>query len=73
MDAESVQQLYSYNDKSWGVYASPEVGVNVFPFRHKYVGINLAAYYSYASNRGEIFYHNMNGMNNWGVRVGFTF
>lgn len=73
MEAESIQQIYSYSDKSWGIYASPEIGINLFPFRHKHIGFNLAAYYSYAGNRGKVFYHSMDGMNNWGIRVGLTF
>lgn len=72
-EAESAQQLYIYNDKSWGVYASPEAGINLFPFRQKYIGFNLAAYYSYASNHNNVFYSRMEGMNNWGIRVGLTF
>lgn len=72
-EAESEQQLYSYQDKSWGVYASPEVGINLFPFKKKYVGFNLAAYCSYASNHSNVFFADIEGMNNFGIRVGLTF
>lgn len=72
-EAESAQQVYAYSDKSWGVYVSPEVGINFYPFKQKYVGFNLAAYYSYASNHGKVFYANMDGMNNFGIRIGLAF
>lgn len=72
-ETESTQQLYVYNNKSWGVYASPEVGINIFPFNRKYMGFNLAAYYSYAGNRNRVFYSNIEGINNLGIRVGLTF
>lgn len=72
-NAESTQQIYEYSDKSWGVYVSPELGINIFPFKHKYLGFNLAAYYSYASNHNKVFFGEVNGMNNLGIRIGLTF
>lgn len=70
---ESVQQIYEYNDKSWGFYTSPEIGISIFPFKQKYLGFNLAAYYSYATNHSKVFFGEIDGMNNLGFRVGLTF
>lgn len=72
-ETESEQQMSTYTDKSWGAYVSPELGINIFPFRQKYVGFNLGAYYSYASNHNKVFYCNMDRMNNWGIHLGLTF
>lgn len=38
-----------------------------------YVGFNLGAYYSYASNHSNVFFADIEGMNNFGIRVGLTF
>lgn len=72
-EAESVQQLYAYSDKSWNLYVSPEAGLNFYPFRRKYIGFSLAAYYSYAGNRSRVFYGNIDGMHNAGFRLGVIF
>lgn len=72
-EATSRLKLYSPSDKSWGFYTSPEIGVNVFPFKQKRLGFNVAVYYSYATNRSHVFYNVLNGINNAGIRLGVTF
>lgn len=72
-EAESSQQLYAYSDKSWGFYVSPEIGINLYPFRHKALGFNIAAYYAYATNRHDVFYGQVDGMNCLGIRLGLAF
>lgn len=60
-------------DTSWGFYTSPEVGINIFPFRDKWFGFNIAAYYSYATNRSSALGVRIRGLNNVGLRIGITF
>ena len=56
---------------NWGFYISPEVGFNWFPFQSTDFGFQLAAYYSYATNRNKAY--NMNGINNLGFKLGIAF
>lgn len=56
---------------NWGFYISPEIGFTVFPFNRTDFGFQLAAYYSYATNRNKSY--NMNGINNLGFKVGIAF
>lgn len=57
----------------WGFYLSPEVGVNIYPNpRHRY-GFHVAAYYSYATNRGDLLVYHIDGLNNFGFRIGVVF
>lgn len=56
---------------NWGFYVSPEIGVSIFPFRKADVGFQLAAYYSYATNRNDDF--GINGLNNLGFKLGIAF
>ena len=71
--AESAQQVYTYKDKSWGFYASPEIGINLYPFKHKNIGFNLSSYYNYSGNRSDVFFSDTKGYNNIGIRIGLTF
>lgn len=72
-EATARLKLYSSNDKSWGFYASPEIGINLFPFKQKWLGFNIAAYYSYATNHSNVFYNTINGTHNTGIRLGVAF
>ena len=58
-------------DSNWGVYASPEVGLVWYPFEKADVGFQLAAYYSYSSNRNKDY--DMRGINNLGFKLGIAF
>lgn len=60
-------------DKSWGFYASPEVGLKIYPTKQKNWGFHIAGYYSYATNRSETLTGNIDGQNNVGFRLGITF
>ena len=67
-------QLYSTAgtfDGQWGFYASPEVGVTIHPFNKSNIGLQIAAYYSYATNRSEAY--GMDGINNAGFKLGISF
>ena len=58
-------------DDQWGFYVSPEIGFTWHPFRRSNFGFQLAAYYSYATNRSEAF--GVNGINNAGFKLGVSF
>lgn len=63
---------FQVTHNTWGFYASPEVGVNIFPWAYG-PGLHLAAYYSYATNKGDLFTYHVDGMSNFGLRVGIAF
>ena len=56
---------------NWGFYASPEIGMTFFPFESTDFGFQIAAYYSYASNRNSSF--KIDGINNLGFKLGIAF
>lgn len=56
---------------NWGFYASPEIGMTFFPFESTDFGFQLAAYYSYATNRDTKF--KIDGINNVGFKLGIAF
>ena len=60
-------------EKTWGFYMSPEVGLNAFPFEGSRIGFHAALYYSYATNKGSVLHYNIDGLNNFGVRIGISF
>lgn len=60
------------DDNTWGFYMSPEVGMNIYPWAYR-PGIHVAAYYSYATNKGEVMTYDVSGMSNFGLRVGIAF
>jgi len=59
-------------DNTWGFYISPEIGMNIFPWVYK-PGIHVAAYYSYATNKGSVMTYGEDGMSNFGLRLGIAF
>lgn len=60
-------------EKTWGFYVSPELGLSVFPFNRSRVGFHAALYYSYATNQGSVLNYSIDGLNNFGFRVGIAF
>lgn len=58
-------------ESNLGLYVSPEVGFAVFPFRETDIGFQVAAYYSYATNRNASF--GIDGLNNVGFKLGMAF
>lgn len=60
-------------DKSWGFYASPEVGLRIYPDKQKNWGFHVAGYYSYATNRTETLTGDIDGQSNVGFRLGILF
>ncbi len=58
-------------DDNWGFYISPEVGMTVYPFQNEDFGFQLAAYYSYSTNKSTSY--NLKGINNIGFKLGIAF
>lgn len=58
-------------DSNWGFYVSPEIGMTVYPFPRDDFGFQLAAYYSYSTNKSSTF--NLKGLNNLGFKLGIAF
>ncbi len=56
---------------SWGFYASPEIGVTLHPFNRTNFGFQLGLYYAYATNSSR--HYGMDGINNVGFKLGFSF
>lgn len=63
---------FQNDDSTWGFYVSPEIGVNIFPWVYR-PGIHVAAYYSYATNKGSVMTYHVDGMSNFGLRLGIAF
>lgn len=64
--------MLEVRDKTWGVYASPEVGLNIYPWVYG-PGLHLAVFYSYGSNKAEVLHYNVDKLNSFGFRVGLSF
>ena len=56
----------------WGFYMSPEVGFNWYPWPNG-LGLHMAIYYSYATNRCNIMSYSQEALNNFGFRLGVAF
>lgn len=61
-----------YNEQ-WGFYLSPEMGVEIHPFKKHRFGFRVAVYYSYATNDNSVMWYDADGLNNYGLRLGVTF
>lgn len=64
--------LVQVSDNSWGFYASPEIGLNIYPWAYG-PGLHIAAYYSYGTNKASVLHYNVDGLSNIGFRVGVAF
>lgn len=69
---KSTFNVFQNDDNTWGFYVSPEVGMNIFPWVYR-PGIHVAAYYSYATNKGSVLTYDVDGMSNFGLRLGIAF
>ena len=56
---------------NWGFYASPEIGMTFFTFESTDFGFQIAAFYSYATNKDSSF--KIDGINNVGFKLGIAF
>ena len=65
--------VFESRDKTWGFYASPEVGLNIFPWSYG-PGLHIALYYNYASNKcKDVLTYSESGLNNFGFTLGVAF
>lgn len=60
-------------DNTWGFYVAPEIGVSVYPFANNGIGLHLAAFYSYSTNKASVLDYNIDKLNNVGFRLGLAF
>ena len=60
-------------DKAWGFYAAPEIGLEIFPFKHSGIGFHIAGYYGYGTNKTMTLTQEINGQGNLGFRLGIIF
>ena len=60
-------------DRNWGFYVAPEIGMTVYFTPQKQIGVHMAAYYNYATNKGDVLSYHIDGLNNWGIRLGLAF
>ena len=69
---EHIDRMLEARENSWGFYASPEVGINVFPWVYG-PGLHFALYYSYGTNKADVLHYSVDGLSNFGFRLGVSF
>lgn len=69
----SYYNSFTSRDKSWGFYVCPEVGTTFYFTSSQKVGLHVALYYSYATNKSEVLTYSVKGLNNAGFRLGLSF
>lgn len=65
--------VFEISEKKWGFYVSPEIGTNVYVDPQNRYAVHVAAYYSYSTNKSEVFGYDIDGINNLGFRIGLSF
>ena len=64
--------IFLKEQNRWGFYMSPEVGFNWYPWPNG-LGLHMAIYYSYATNKCNIMSYSQSGLNDIGFRLGIAF
>ncbi len=64
--------IFMSGQDRWGFYMSPEVGFNWYPWPNG-IGLHMAIYYSYATNKCNVMSYTQDGLNNLGFRLGIAF
>ena len=59
-------------DRAWGFYASPEIGLRIYPTGGHW-GFHIAGYYSYGTNKTSTLTTEIDGQSNAGFRLGVIF
>lgn len=72
-ELSSYYYIVKHYTDTWGFFLSPEVGVSIFPRPDYRLGFHVAVYYSYATNSGHVLNYSVDGLNNFGIRVGVSF
>ena len=70
---ESITQVYTYYDNQWGFNVQPEIGFSLFPMSYARIGIHMAVYYNYSTNKSKVLSYSVDGLNNIGFRLGISF
>lgn len=69
----SYYNSFTSRDEEWGFYISPEVGTTIYFTSSQKVGLHLALYYSYATNKSKVLIYDVKGLNNAGFKLGMSF
>ena len=69
----SYYNSFTSSDKSWGFYLCPEVGTTIYFTSSQTVGLHIALYYSYATNKSDVLIYGVKDLNNSGFRLGLSF
>lgn len=69
---KSTFNIFETSKDTWGFYVSPEIGMNIYPWAYG-PGLHVAAYYSYGTNKGDLMTYSIDGLDNFGLRVGMAF
>lgn len=65
--------IFDFDKSTWGLYAAPELGLNIYFNPEKKFGVHMAAYYNYTTNDSEVLIYKIDGLSNWGIRLGLAF
>lgn len=60
-------------DDGWGFYASPELGLKIYPSPYRRFGFHIAGYYNYMTNEMSTLTGDVTGQSNVGFRLGVIF
>ena len=69
----SYYNSFTSRDTGWGFYVCPEIGTTIYFTSSQTVGLHLALYYSYATNKSDVLIYDVKGLNNSGFRLGLSF
>lgn len=65
--------IYEDYSENWGFVVLPEIGAVISPLPNQAIGLHLAVFYSYATNKSDNSAIDVDGLNNIGFRVGLNF
>lgn len=69
----SQMNVFEFKENKWGFYVSPEIGMNIYLDPQQQVGVHVALYYSYATNKTKLLTYDIDNINNIGFRLGLAF
>ena len=69
----SYMNVFEVSDKQWGFNVSPEIGTTIYVDPMKRYGVHVSTYYSYSTNKSKLMGYTIDGISNWGVRLGVAF
>lgn len=71
-EMSTYMNTFKIYDRNWGFLVGPEIGMNTYFTQDKRVGLHIAIFYNYATNKGDVLSYKIDGLNNWGLRVGIS-